>query len=182
VDERVPYLRQPAIVLSNPDFTSEEGADGFLTAAEIMGLKMRADIAATLACVTGVGEIVGGEGVMHLGRAFQYAGARSVLISLWSVEDESTNLLGEAFFAAMKEGRDKGEALLLARRQLWGKGYLHPFYWSGFILFGEGDYGIEEDYVRKSCFTLWLIIIVVAVLLAASLLLFYWRKKDKLKT
>jgi len=90
-----------------------------------------------MACVTGVGKVVGGEGVMHLGRAFQYAGARSVLISLWSVEDESTNLLTQAFFQFLREGRGKDEALYLARRKLREAGYRHPFFWASFILFGE---------------------------------------------
>ena len=136
LDTRTPYLLQPAIVLSNPIFTGEE-EDGFLTASEVMELSLQADCVATMACVTGVGKVVGGEGVMHLGRAFQYAGARSVLISLWGVEDESTNLLTQAFFQFLREGRGKDEALYLARRKLREAGYRHPFFWASFILFGE---------------------------------------------
>ena len=177
VDERVPYLRQPAIVLSHPDFTGEEDADGFLTASEIMGLKMRAEVVATLACLTGVGGIVGGEGVMHLGRAFQYAGAKSVLVSLWNVEDVSTNLFGEAFFAALKEGKDKDEALLLARQKLWEEGYRHPFYWSAFIVFGEGGYGREGGFRPGVGFSFWWVIAVPAALFVGLLVAFYLRKR-----
>ena len=74
---------------------------------------------------------------MGLGRAFQYAGARTVLMSLWSVEDKSTNMLTEHFFRYLKEGKDKLEALWLARSDLRRSGYKHPYYWAPFILVGE---------------------------------------------
>jgi CHAT domain-containing protein len=145
VDESVPYLQQAALVLSNPELTGEPvgttkgGVDGYLTMSEVMGLKMPTELVATIACETGLGSAVGGEGVMNLGRAFQYAGARSVLTSLWGVEDESSNILGERLFAGMKQGRDKDVSLLEARRTLRDKGYEHPFYWAPFILVGERD-------------------------------------------
>ncbi len=139
VDERTPYLRQAALVLSNPGLTGEDPAtsDGFLTMTEVMSLRMPTELAAALACETGVGGEVAGEGAMHLGRAFQHAGAASVLMSLWSVEDQSTNLLGERVLAGMRNGETKAAALMAARRLLREKGYEHPYFWSGFILMGE---------------------------------------------
>jgi len=137
IDSRTPYLLEPALVLSSPDYTGEEGEDGYLTASEIMNLTFQTDTVAALACVTGLGKVVGGEGVMHLGRAFQYAGAKSALISLWSVEDESTNHLALTFFSALKQGKGKDQALLEARKSLMNQGYRHPFFWSSFILYGE---------------------------------------------
>ncbi|MBI3801552.1 MAG: CHAT domain-containing protein, partial [Deltaproteobacteria bacterium] len=74
---------------------------------------------------------------MGMGRAFQYAGAKTVLMSLWSVAEKSTTLLTEHFFSHLKEGKDKLEALRLARADVRKAGYEHPFFWAPFILVGE---------------------------------------------
>jgi outer membrane protein OmpA-like peptidoglycan-associated protein len=76
---------------------------------------------------------------MGMGRAFQYAGAKSVLVSLWSVAEASTTLLVERFFSHLKNGADKVSALRQAREDVIRAGYRHPFFWSPFILIGGGD-------------------------------------------
>jgi CHAT domain-containing protein len=129
-----PGLGQPALVLT-PD--REAGEDGYLTMTEVMQLKLHAELVAVMACDTGAGKRVSGEGVMAMGRAFQYAGARSVLASRWKAEDASTNLLTKVFFEQWAAGKDKATALQVARQRLRDAGYLHPFYWAGFILIGE---------------------------------------------
>jgi len=88
----------------------------------------------------GIGRRVSGEGVMHMGRGFQYAGARSVLMSLWSVEVDSTTFMAERFFTYLKEGKDPRAALRQARRDVRkqdGGKYDHPYFWAPFILMGE---------------------------------------------
>ena len=102
-----------------------------------MGLKMNADIVALTACQTGLGKVISGEGTMGMGRAFQYAGARSVLMSLWSVAEKSSVQMVESFFRHVKEGKSKLEALRLARKEIREAGYDHPFFWAPFILVGE---------------------------------------------
>jgi CHAT domain-containing protein len=84
-----------------------------------------------------VGEQVTGEGVMGLGRAFQYAGARGVLMSLWNVDEASTVLLVERFFGYLQQGKNTLEALRLARAEVRQAGYEHPFFWAPFILVGK---------------------------------------------
>ena len=74
---------------------------------------------------------------MGMGWAFQYAGAKSVLMSLWSVDERSTVLLTEKFFANLRQGKGALEALRQARADLRHAGYDHPFYWAPFILVGE---------------------------------------------
>jgi len=123
--------------VSQEDVSYEDPTPGFLTLSEVMDMKIGGDVAALTACNTGLGKNLTGEGVMGLGRAFQYAGAKAVLMSLWSVEDESTNLLTEHFFNYLKQGKDKLEALWLARSDLRKAGYEHPYYWAPFILVGE---------------------------------------------
>ena len=135
LDNTVPWIREPALVLTqvgNPD-----GYDGFLTMSEVMGLKLGAEMVTLTACETGVGKNVSGEGVMGMGRAFQYAGAGNVLVSLWSVAETSTTKLTTAFFKHLKEGNKPLRAIRLARSDIRRQGYEHPFYWASFILFGN---------------------------------------------
>lgn len=131
----LPGIQEPVLVLTLPN--QPEGQDGFLRMSEVMGLKLNADIVALTACQTGLGRRLTGEGTMGMGRAFQYAGAKSVLMSLWSVAETSSVMLAESFFRYLKEGKDKLESLRLARKEIRESGYDHPFFWAGFILAGE---------------------------------------------
>jgi len=115
------------------------GADGLLCMSEVMGFDMNADVVALTACQTGIGKHVSGEGTMAMGRAFQYAGSRSVLMTLWSVYVKASVDLVESFFLNMKRGKNKLEALALARKKIRDDGMDHPIFWAGFILVGEVD-------------------------------------------
>jgi len=138
LDNQVAYIQEPALVLSQVGVHPQDrNNDGFLTMTEVMGLKLNADVAALTACSTGVGKTLTGEGVMHMGRAFQYAGARSVLMSLWSVAEDSTTCLTERFFVHLKEGKDARTSLRQARKEARKAGYEHPYYWGGFVLMAE---------------------------------------------
>jgi CHAT domain-containing protein len=76
---------------------------------------------------------------MSMGRAFQYAGARSVLMSLWSVAESPSIKLTESFFQHLKDGKSKLQALQMARSEIRNSGYDHPFFWAAFILVGEAE-------------------------------------------
>ena len=132
LDTTVPWIQEPALVLTQVG--NPEGYDGFLTAGEVMEMKMSADVVALTACKTGVGEHVRGEGVMGMGRAFQFAGASKVLMSLWEVAEDSTTELTVKFLEGMKDGREPVVALNQAREDIRRRGYEHPFYWAAFIL------------------------------------------------
>ncbi|OPY90641.1 MAG: Outer membrane porin F precursor [Syntrophaceae bacterium PtaU1.Bin231] len=132
----IPYVRQPALVLNLVGNTKE---DGFLTAAEIFGMNLNAELVGLSACQTGLGVQSAGEGVVGLSRAFMYAGADSVLVSLWSVSDESTYRLMVKFFEGLNAGKDKLTALKEAKRHLRAGGYDSPFYWAPFIIMGEAN-------------------------------------------
>ena len=133
----LPGIQEPVLILTLPG--QPEGQDGFLRMSEVMGLKMNCDVAALTACQTGLGRHISGEGTMGMGRAFQYAGAKSVLMSLWSVAEESSVKLVETFFKHLRDGKNKLEALKLARDEIRKSGYDHPFFWAPFILVGEVD-------------------------------------------
>lgn len=115
------------------------GTDGLLRMSEVMGLKLNADLVALTACQSGLGRKVPGEGIMGMGRAFQYAGAKSVLMSLWSVQATASTKLVETFYSRLMEGKNKIEALTLARNEIRKNGFDHPFFWAGLILTGEAN-------------------------------------------
>ncbi|MFH1117476.1 MAG: CHAT domain-containing tetratricopeptide repeat protein [Pseudomonadota bacterium] len=131
----LPGIMEPVLVLTLVNQPS--GKDGYLRLSEVMGLKLNADMVALTACQTGLGRHISGEGTMGMGRAFQYAGAKSVLMSLWSVSEQASVNMVENFFKHLNEGKSKLEALKLARDEVRKNGYDHPFYWAPFILVGE---------------------------------------------
>jgi len=133
--KNLPGIREPVLILS----LVPPGTDGFLRMSEVTGLKMNADMVALIACQTGLGQRISGEGTMGMGRAFQYAGAKSVLMSLWSVSEKTSTDLLESIFKHMKEGKSKLESLKLARDEIRKQGFDHPFFWAPFILVGETD-------------------------------------------
>lgn len=132
---RIPGIAEPALALS----AVPEGMDMFLTMSEVMGMNLNAELAALTACQSGSGEVLAGEGVMSMGRAFQAAGAKAVLMSLWSVSENASVSLMESFFKHVKEGKPKLQAWQLARRELRDIGFDHPFFWAPFVLVGEVD-------------------------------------------
>jgi len=133
----LPSIQEPVLIMTLLD--QPEGQDGFLRLTEVMSLKINCDIVALTACQSGLGKQISGEGIMGMGRAFQYAGAKSVLMSLWSVAESSSVDLVTSFFKHLREGKNKMEALKLAREEIRKAGYDHPFFWAPFILVGEGD-------------------------------------------
>ncbi len=137
LDDRFPL--DSALAFSIPERWREGEDNGLLQAWEIFEqVRIDADLVTLSACDTGLGQVLGGEGMMGLSRAFQYAGARSVLASLWSVSDESTSELMERFYGYLKQGQSKAEALRRAQLDLLHDSeYSHPFHWAGFELVGD---------------------------------------------
>ncbi len=114
--------------------------DGSLEAREIMSMHLNADLAVLSACETGNGRVSPGEGVIGMSWAFFVAGTRSMVVSQWRVNSESTSQLMKNFYQAIARRRDRGnksEALREASiRLLRDPRYRHPFYWAGFVLVG----------------------------------------------
>ena len=131
----LPGVMEPVLALS----MVPEGTDGFLTMTEIAGLKMNADVVALTACKTGLGARLEGEGIISMGRSFQSAGARSVIMTLWSVAEEPSILLMDEFFKGLRQGLSKNQAWIRSRAALRKQGFEHPFFWAPFILVGEKD-------------------------------------------
>lgn len=116
--------------------------DGVLTAYEASLLDLQGtELVVLSACETGLGTTRSGEGVFGLRRAFEEAGADSLLISMWQVPDEETTRLMSLFYQNWLAGNDKQNALQLAQRQLRAelktKNEDYPFYWGAFVLIGQ---------------------------------------------
>jgi len=138
LDERSPL--NSALALTIPEHPGEGQENGLLQAWEIFeGVRLNADLVTLSACDSALGQEMGGEGLLGLTRAFQYAGARSVLASLWSVYDVSTARFMKRFYGYLHSGKSKDEALRAAQiDQIRGKsGSPHPFHWAAFELFGD---------------------------------------------
>ena len=115
--------------------TSIETQDGILTAQEISALDFNGlDLVVLSACQTALGE-VSGEGVFGLQRGFKLAGAQSILMSLWKVDDTATKLLMIEFYRELLQGKSKTVALRNAQTKVRNtKGFEDPEFWAGFIL------------------------------------------------
>jgi CHAT domain-containing protein len=138
LDERFPL--NSALALTLPESQAEGQDNGLLQAWEIFeSVRLDADLVTLSACDTALGKEMGGEGLVGVTRAFQFAGARSVLASLWSVSDISTARFMKRFYRYLRSGKSKDEALRLAQiDQIQGKpGAAHPFHWAAFELFGD---------------------------------------------
>ena len=112
--------------------------DGILTAKEISDVDLRGlDLVVLSACQTGLGDISQGEGVFGLQRGFKKAGANSILMSLWEVDDKATQILMTQFYRNLLAGQSKRQALLSAQkylREIEDGIYNEPKYWAAFIL------------------------------------------------
>jgi CHAT domain-containing protein len=128
-------------------FPGNEDEDGLWQSREIRRARLNADVVVLSACETGTGRLQGEEGVMNLGRSFLTAGARSVVASLWSVEDSSTATLMGFFYEHLASGMTVGESLRRAqvdyRKEFKGKA--QPYYWAGFEVIGDGSRRINLE-------------------------------------
>ncbi|MBC8283431.1 MAG: CHAT domain-containing protein, partial [Nitrospinae bacterium] len=122
-------------LFSSLKLTRDKSDDGNFEVNEVFGLDIKADIVTLSACQTGLGDIVGGDELVGLNRAFIYAGTHSILSSLWRVSDISTAVLIKHFYRSYGK-EDKAESLRKAQL-LVKRLYPHPSYWAGFNLTGD---------------------------------------------
>lgn len=138
-DRKVP-LESVLFLSPGKDGGEDPGDDGTLKAFEVMNeMTIDAEVVTLSACGTAGGLEVPGEGIVGLARAFQFAGARSVVVTQWPVSDQSTVSLMSGFYDRLKQGIDPAEALRGAQDEqlALGGASAHPFHWAAFQVMGD---------------------------------------------
>jgi len=142
----------------------------FLYVKDLFNLNIPAELVVLSACETGLGEIKRGEGIVGIGKGFSYAGAKSMVTTLWRVSDNSTANFMPLFYKNLKSGQAKDEALWNAKKEFI-KTYRtagHPFFWSGYVAYGNMQ-PIEFQHIN------WSISAIIGLLLFGLLVLFLLR-------
>lgn len=135
IDDQKPARSAIVLTLDN-----DPAEDGFLQMREILNLKLNADLVVLSSCQTGLGQFIRGEGVEGLSRAFFYAGASSVLMSLWTVNDQVASQFMDRFYLNLKQSQSQAEALRAVKLEMIDSGVVsHPYYWAPFVINGNGD-------------------------------------------
>jgi len=135
-NDQQPELSELLFSYPNPDSTE----DGRLRAIELYNMRLNAEMVVLSACVTGYGRLQRGEGVLSIGHAFTYAGTPSIVASHWNAHDSSTGIIMKTFYANLKKGMPKDEALTEAKRnflETTPPELAHPFFWATFGASGD---------------------------------------------
>ncbi|MEM7370928.1 MAG: CHAT domain-containing protein [Bacteroidota bacterium] len=165
--------RKAKIAFTSIADSTEE--NDFLTFPEIFNLRLTADMVVLSACETGLGEFQKGEGIMSLSRAFAFAGAKSVITTLWSVDDKSTAELMQAFYRDLASGNDKSSSMQKAKLdylQSHDHRFAHPFFWAGPVVIGD-----PGPIRRRLNGTIWMGVIGILLLGAMGFFVGKFRKK-----
>lgn len=147
-------LLRSGLALAGANLRASGTEDGVLTALEAGMLDLDGTNMVVLsACETGLGESISGEGVYGLRRGFAIAGADSLLMSLWRVDDAATRDLMAGYYDTLARGGTRIESLRQVALSLrHNQDTAHPYYWAGFILSGEGgpllQGGKSDDFIR----------------------------------
>ncbi len=118
-------------------FSGVRLGDGYLSLYDLYSFRLPVDLLTLSGCATGLNVVAAGDELIGLARGLLYAGARTLLLSLWDVHDRSTAEFMRSFYAHAHNGMvDKASALRAAMLETRGQ-YPHPFHWAPFILLGK---------------------------------------------
>ncbi len=145
--------------------------DEILQMREIFDLELNSDLVTLSACQTGLGQLIKGEGIVGLSRAFFHAGATSAIISLWAVHDQATSQFMERYYYHLRSSKSIMDALQQTKLEMIDSGVLsHPYYWAGFVVTGDSDKIIYASVFKK-------VILAAALLLVVGIISFVIIKK-----
>jgi CHAT domain-containing protein len=159
----------------SPNIDKKE--DGLLNTYELFNMNLHAELAILSACNTGSGKLQAGEGILSIARGFFYAGVPSVVMTLWSVEDNSSSELMELFYKHLTEGLPKDEALRRAKLDYLKQSdqlTAFPYFWAGYVNIGDNS-PLE---ISKNKYLSYIMLASALVLLLAS---FYFIKHKRKK-
>ena len=125
----------------NPDLSRLDFNDDHLLISELYNETINAQLVVLSACETGSGQIINGEGVQSISKAFTYTGIPCTVVSLWKVDDEATSKIMSQFYRHLKNGKAKDQALRNAKLDYLNsteeEALKHPYYWAGFVITGN---------------------------------------------
>jgi len=160
------YKRQPVIFFSNY-YDSEN--DGFLESNEIVRLKLNSDMVVLSSCNSGLGTVSESEGIVGMTKAFFEAGSKSIVVSLWEVNDKYTSKFMSLFYKHLSSGLDKSEALRLTKLDFIKQQSPNPYFWGAFVLAGNTSSLKFEDSSEVNGY---LIVAVILILIIAGYVLY----------
>jgi tetratricopeptide (TPR) repeat protein len=120
----------------NPMFSSLKLHDGWLMAADVVRLNLKDALVTLSACESGRAGVIGGDETLGLTRAFLGAGAATMVVSLWVVQDEATAALMDRWYVHLREGKERAAALRAAQLEIKER-HPHPYYWAPFVIIGK---------------------------------------------
>lgn len=168
------YLNDQNPMNSAMIFASGDDApeDGLLYTYEVYGIPLKAQMVVLSSCNTGSGLLSTGEGILSLARGFLYSGSRSVVMSMWEIEDKSGTEIVKMFYDYLEKGESKSKALKNARHNYLksaGQMRSHPYFWSALVVYGD----------NSPVFSGWKTFIpgICALVIISALLLFYFLKR-----
>ncbi|GAA0716445.1 hypothetical protein GCM10009430_12170 [Aquimarina litoralis] len=142
----------------------DSGENGLLYVKDLYGYNINADLVALSACQTGLGKLEKGEGMLSLARGFSYAGAKSLVNTLWKINDQTTADLMHDFYKNLNKSLPKDQALREAKLTYLKNAdddlLMHPYYWSGFMI--SGDTAPLES---SSSLLWWLLLLFIPIVL-----------------
>lgn len=125
---------QPLIFFSSQE---DQNDDGFLELGEIVQLNLKSELVVLSSCRSGLGKVDVAEGIIGMQKAFFEAGSKSVIVSLWDVNDKYTSYFMRDFYTHLAEGKSKSAALRQAKLDFIRNYSANPYYWSAFVLAGN---------------------------------------------
>ncbi|MEL6561668.1 MAG: CHAT domain-containing tetratricopeptide repeat protein [Bacteroidota bacterium] len=122
--------------------TQDSLEDGRLHNHELYDTRLNAELAVLSACDTGAGSLLKGEGIISMGRAFMFAGCKSIVLSLWPLKDAVAPNIMQDFYSQLREGKNKSESLRNAKLNYLNTAdnlKSNPYYWGSLVIIGNGD-------------------------------------------
>ncbi|MBW1296177.1 CHAT domain-containing protein [Aquimarina litoralis] len=141
----------------------DSSENGLLYVKDLYGYNINADLVALSACQTGLGKLEKGEGMLSLARGFSYAGAKSLVTTLWKINDQTTSEIMHDFYKNLDKSLAKDQALREAKLTYLSNAeddlLMHPYYWSGFMISGD-----TTPLESKGSYLWWLLLLFIPVI------------------
>ncbi len=171
IDDNDPMFSKLAFSFDSGDSLN----DGYLNVQEIYDLRLNARMTVLSACSSGAGKMHRGEGVMSIARSFMYAGCPGIIMTLWTVDDQSGGDIMSLYYGYLKKGCARDQALRKAKLEFLGSAGMlrsHPHFWSAYIPIGEKS----PLYSGKNYKVL-----IYLIVLAGVLFWFFFRRKKSVR-